>query len=285
MNNLPRIIPFRQARAEVDIAVVYTHEHEMISRLLSTLRDSGNGLRLRLILIDNNSSDGVQRYLGYVPDTIVLRNRKRLHYAANLNRALRASNAQYTLLLNTDMFFVPEEQTLTRMFAFMNAHPDCGIAGCRIYRENGEFAFPARRFQTLPMILARRLGMNKLFQRALDDYLYAEHAIGESFSCDWLSGCFLMIRREACEDVGYFDERFRKYFEDVDLCLRMARAGWQVMYHGETYCYHIEQRASSKILSLDVQTHLRSYMRWLWKWGFTPEQYVPPPSARRRLAG
>ena len=70
----------------------------------------------------------------------------------------------------------------------------------------------------------------------------------ETWECDWLSGCFLMVRREAIEEVGRFDEGYRKYFEDVDICLRMARAGWQVMYHGATSCYHLESRSSKRLL-------------------------------------
>ncbi len=78
-----------------------------------------------------------------------------------------------------------------------------------------------------------------------------------------------MIRRTAFEDVGFFDESFRKYFEDVDMCYRMARSGWQVMYHGATACCHLERRASRRLPSRDAWEHLRSYVRWHWKWGFS----------------
>jgi hypothetical protein len=284
MHDMPDIIPLPQARPDLDIGVVYTHERDLIPPLLSTLKASGNGLRMRLILVDNASENDLGCYRQYFSDTLVLRNTRRLHYAANLNRVLHASTAKYILLLNTDMYFDPEEQCLSRMIAFMNTHPDCGIAGCRLYNANGNFAYPARRFQTLSMIMARRLGMGRFFQQSLNNYFYREHDISHSFPCDWLSGCFMMIRCEAFEDVGYFDEGFIKYFEDVDICLRMARAGWQVMYHGGTYCYHLEQRASKRFLSADAHRHLRSYLRWLWKWSFAPEHHTAPPPSRR-IAG
>ncbi len=284
MHETPDVIPLPRPRPDLDIGVVFTHELDLMPTLLTTLKASGNGLRMRLVLIDNFSDCGVDSYRQLFPDTLVLSNDRRLHYAANLNRVLRASTAKYVLLLNTDMYFDPEEQCLTRMVAFMDAHPDCGIAGCRLYHADGDFAYPARRFQTISTIVARRLGLSRLFQRSLKNYFYREHAITESFTCDWLSGCFMMIRREAFEDVGCFDEGFAKYFEDVDMCLRMARAGWQVMYNGGTYCYHLEQRASKGIFSLDARKHLRSYLRWLWKWGFAPDHHAAPP-APRRIAG
>ncbi len=75
--------------------------------------------------------------------------------------------------------------------------------------------------------------------------------------------------------MGFFDEGFGKYFEDVDLCYRMAHSGWRVMYHGATLGYHLEQRASRQILSIDAARHLRAYLRWHWKWGFSYQADLP----------
>jgi N-acetylglucosaminyl-diphospho-decaprenol L-rhamnosyltransferase len=254
-------------RADVDIGVIYTHESGFMHRLLSSLRRSGNGLSMRLILVDNASADGVAPWRDYFSDTIVLRNARRLGYAENLNRILSVSDSPYALLLNTDMYFDPREQCLSKMVNFLNCRPDCGIAGCRLLHEDGGHAPSARRFQTFSTILARRFGLGRILQRTLNDYFYRDHSIDESWQCDWLSGCFLMIRREAFHEVGYFDTGFVKYFEDVDICLRMARSGWRVMYNGGTYCYHLEQRASKSLLSADARVHVRSYLRWLLKWG------------------
>jgi GT2 family glycosyltransferase len=194
---MPHILPFPPARLDLDIGVIYTHERDFMPPLLSTLAASGNGLQMRLILVDNASEDGVEAYRRYFRNVLVISNAKRLHYAANLNSVLGASSARYVLLMNTDMYFDPEEQCLTRMAAFMDAHPDCGLAGCRLYRNDGSFAQPARRFQNLSVIAARRLGLAKWLHRSLDRHFYRECAIADSFDCDWLSGCFLMIRREA----------------------------------------------------------------------------------------
>jgi N-acetylglucosaminyl-diphospho-decaprenol L-rhamnosyltransferase len=272
---------------DVEVGVIYTNERELMPPLLSSLRRSADGVRMRLILLDNNSSDGAQRWADAIPHTLILPSSERLFYAANLNRILAASTARYVLLLNTDMFFDPRQQCLARMVAFMNAQPDCGVAGCRLYHADGRDAWAARRFQTLPVILARRFGLGRLLRRTLDRYLYREHSPADTFDCDWLSGCFLMMRRAAVEQVGLFDESFGKYFEDVDICWRTARAGWRVMYHGGTSCYHLEQRASRKLLSADAWKHLRSYLYWLQKRGrapAAPDQPAAPAQPRRAAA-
>jgi hypothetical protein len=270
--------------ADVDIGVIYTHEDDLLPRLLSSLCSSGDGLNMRLILIDNDSQRGVGRRIKHFPNTTVLRNPKRLAFGGNLNRILAASTAPYVLLLNTDMYFDPHQQCIAKMVNFMQCHPRCGIAGCRLHHEDGAHAPSARRFQKFATLLARRFGLGKLMPRTLDRYLYREHTIRDSFECDWLSGCFMMIRREAFQYVGFFDTGFVKYFEDVDMCLRMARAGWRVMYHGATYCYHLEQRGSKNPFSADARKHLRSYLRWLAKWGFSPERALPAEEKPRRAA-
>ncbi len=117
------------------------------------------------------------------------------------------------------------------------------------------------------MIAARRLGMQRWLSQSIEQYLYRNQDHSGSFPCDWVSGCFMLVRREAVADVGGFDEGFKKYFEDVDFCRRIGRAGWQVMFNGGTYCYHYEQAASRRVMSRDAFVHACSYMRWLWKWG------------------
>jgi GT2 family glycosyltransferase len=264
---------------DLDIGVIYTYEQDLMSRLIESLRVSGDGLRTRLLLVDNHSEDGVDDWSREFDETKVVYNKERFHYAKNLNRILAASSARYVLLLNTDMYFKRDQQCLAKMVAFMDSQPRCGIAGCRLYHADGTDARAARRFQTLPMILARRCGLGKLLHASIDRYLYAEKDLGGTWPCDWLSGCFLMVRREAYKEVGGFDEDYHKYCEDVDYCLRMAKANWSVMYHGATSCIHLEQRASKKLWSADAMLHLRSYLRFSRKWGWRPNKFLAAKEA------
>jgi len=268
--------------ADLDVGVIYSGERDLMCPLLSTMKASATGLRYRLLLVDNASGDGVEPWRRTIPETTVLENDKRLTYAANMNRIVATSNARYVLVMNTDMFFDPRQNCLARMVGFMDAHTDCGIAGCRILHADGADARAARRFQTFSVLLARRFGLGGLMQRTLDRYFYLDHGPGESFDCQWLSGCFLMLRKRAMDEVGLFDESFGKYFEDVDICLRMARAGWRVMHHGGTSAYHIEQRASRRLLSVDALRHFRSYVYWLRKWGYRlPAEVTPLPKVAK----
>lgn len=262
----------------LDVGVIYTHERQFIEPLLASLATSAPGLELRLILVDNCSREGTGEWEGIVPQTVVLKNDRRLPYAPNLNRILAAATARYVLLLNTDMLFEPGEACLTKMFEFMESQPDCGMSICRIYHPTGSYAFPARRFQTLGIIAGRRLGLARLFRGSLAAYFYRERSEYSTFDCDWVSGCFMLARREALQQVGNFDPNFGKYFEDVDICQRLHAAGWRVMFHGGSYCFHYEQRASMRLFSWDAWRHAKAFAWWLgkrWRQG-TSKPSEPP---------
>lgn len=161
---------------DLDIGVIYTGEHDLMLPLLSTMKASADNLRYRLLLVDNATRHGVDAWRPIIRDTAVLTNQRRLGYAANLNRILSAADARYVLLMNTDMFFDPRQNCLSRMVKFMDVHGDCGVAGCRILHPDGRDARAARRFQTAAVLLARRFGMGRLMQRTLDRYFYLDHA-------------------------------------------------------------------------------------------------------------
>ncbi|HUY31278.1 MAG TPA: glycosyltransferase [Pirellulales bacterium] len=253
--------------SDLDVGIVYSGERHFMPPLLTTMSAAAADLSVRLLLVDNASRDGTAQWQAGFARTTTLVNATPLGYGANLNRILATSTAPYVLLMNTDMYFDPAEPCLAEMVRFMEAHPDCGVGSCRLYRPDGGYGHPARRFQTARIIAGRRFGLGKVFRGSVADYLYRRRSRFETFDCDWVSGCFLFVRRAAYAEVGGFDLGFKKYFEDVDFCARVAQAGWRVMFHGGTYCYHHEQRASRRLFSADAWRHAMSYLRWLRKWG------------------
>ena len=265
---------------DVDVGVVYTYEDDLLAQLLLSLREAAAGVDARLIFVDNNSQKDISRWSQTFARTKVVANCERLSYASNLNRIMAAARAKYVLLLNTDVYFAQSEPCLWNMVRFMESHPRCGIATCRIYNADGNQSPSARRFQSVPIILARRFGLGKLMPQVLDDYFYADRDMSGEWECDWVSGCFMMLRTDAFRQVGPFDEKYGKYFEDVDMCLRMAKGAWRVMYNGATFCYHLEQRASHRLLSSDARQHAVAYLRWLRKGTSTLVQNSP----RKRAA-
>jgi len=248
---------------QIDVAIVYSGERSWLERLLSSLVAANDTVDLGVQLIRNRAPLDVSELARRYPLPITtINNRRSLGFAENFNQVLRRSKSKYVLVMNTDMYFSPDSQCISRLVSCMDRNPRCGIGGCRVYLPNGQYAFPARRNPTLSMIAARRLPWMPLRENRLRQYLYADHRPQDTFSCDWHSGCFMCVRKAAYRDVGGFDTRYRKYFEDVDLCQRLKLAKWDVMHFGKPLVWHDEQRASRDWLSRDAWLHLRAY--WLW---------------------
>jgi GT2 family glycosyltransferase len=249
---------------DLSISIISTNEKHFLDVLLPRIQEAAQGLDFEVILIDNASADGTSQLAEQYPLVRLIRNEQKQYFCVNHNKAISQSAGKYVLLLNPDVSFETGEACLTKMFHFMESNPDCGISGCRVYNFDREFAYPARRYQTLSMIVSRRVPLFSS-DRALSRYLYKEYDINSTFEADWLSGCFLFMRKSMLEKTGLLDIQFLKYFEDVDICRRARAAGFKVMYHGETYYYHLEQRASKNLFTKDALKHLNSWMIWKMK--------------------
>jgi GT2 family glycosyltransferase len=113
----------------------------------------------------------------------------------------------------------------------MDAHPEVGIAGCRQVDAEGQLWATARRFPGVLRALGEAIGperlpaAGRLGETELDLARYERE-----IECDWITGSFLLVRREALARTGLLDERFFFYSEEVDLCLRVKQSGWRVRH-------------------------------------------------------
>ena len=144
------------------------------------------------------------------------------------NVALATCEARYVLFLNLDTEIL--DGTFEELLAALDGRPGVGLAGVKQRSAEGELIPTVRRFQTTLRTLGEALGAERLprcpawlRERELDLALY-DHEL----PCDWVSGSFLIVRREVLAQIGGMDERFFLYSEESDLCLRAKNAGWEV---------------------------------------------------------
>lgn len=148
---------------------------------------------------------------------------------------------RYVLLLNPDTIARPG--ALAALVAFMDAHPQVGIAGSRLEYEDGEQHDSRFRF---PSILGEfehgiRLGP---VSRLLANYRAAPPLVLHDHPIDWVAGASMIVRREVFEAIGYLDEEYFLYYEEVDFCLRARRAGWPCWYVPASRVVHLVGRSS-----------------------------------------
>lgn len=145
-------------------------------------------------------------------------------YGSAVNLAFAVTTAPFLLALNADL--MPEEGFLAAVFELLehaqrNSMPRVGILGMRLLNDDGTWQGSVGRFPTL-----KRLLLGLLRPRAIRKYV----APGPHGRADWVTGACCLLRRECVEALGGFDEGFFMYYEDVDLCLRAWRSGWQVRF-------------------------------------------------------
>ncbi len=217
----------------LSIVIVSRNTSSLLADCLRSIPAGAEAQSHEIIVVDNASSDGSAEMVAReYPRVQLIRNSVNVGYARANNQGIRLSQGRYLLLLNSDTI-VPAG-ALSALGQFMDDHPDAAACGPRLARTDGltqPFAFGND--PTLAYLLAR--GWNRLiFRRSLHDW--ETHNVQP---VDWVSGAALIARHDAIDQVGGFDERFFMYFEDNDLCLRLRRAGWQVIYNPAVTITHL----------------------------------------------
>ncbi len=166
-----------------------------------------------------------------LPDGVnVIENRRPQGFAANANLGIRATNAPLVVVANPDT--EAEANAVPTLRDFLASRPACGIAGPGMLYPDGRWQPSRRRFPTVSGTLVRRSPLRRLLrpsERQRSHYLLDERP-AVPVETDWMLGAFLLLRREMLDELRGFDEGFRLYGEDVDLCYRAARAGWERWY-------------------------------------------------------
>ena len=200
------------------------------------------------------------------PDVRVLENRRPLPLAANVNLGIGATSGEYVLNVNPDA--VPEDSAVAELVEFADAHPRAGIVGPQLRWPDGRWQPSRRRFPTVGGTLVRRTPLRRLrppYEKQRDHYLLDERP-EEPVQADWMLGAFLLQRRSMLQELGGWDASVRHYLEDIDLCYRAMRAGWERWYVPAAVVVHDYAAVIDKrFLSRHTLWHLAGMARFVRK--------------------
>ena len=165
----------------------------------------------------------------HFPEVELIQNDINRGFGAACNQGLDIAKGKTLLLLNPDMWV--HEDALDHTHKLLHEEKDIGILGVRLVSErNSEIVRSVRRTPTLRDQLAILLKLPHIFPRITDKYLAKDMDYGRSQDVEQVRGSFLAFRRDVMETVGVFDERFFVWFEEIDLCNRVADAGYRIHY-------------------------------------------------------
>lgn len=253
---------------DLSVITISTNEAHWLPACLDALREHRGDLRMEVILIDNASTDGTGDLVReQYPEVRLLRQEVKTGFASNNNWGIANARGRHILLLNPDTRV--HRGTLPGLVASMDEHQDVGIAGAKLLNPNGTVQLTCRRFPG-PMAVASRWGERYLpgwTQRWQDHYLMREFDHENDLDVDWILGAFLLIRRRALAATGLLDIGFDPlYYEDVDLCARMWRQGYRVVYRPDfTITHHYHRESAASLFNRMTYFHIRNVFRFWWK--------------------
>ena len=206
------------------------------------------------------------------PQAQILYRRNKLGYTGTYNLLLRASAARYTLILDEDTL-VPKG-TLPAMVAFMDAHPEVGIAGAKTLNPDGSFQKSFGVMSDLRSEFLHALNLSTFWP----DRLYRD--LTRWRTVDWLNGSFMLVRQTTVAQVGVLDEYFYTFSCEADWCLRMTRAGWKVAFVPEVAITHIggDHSINTAVKSYDalVRSHINRYFFFRKHYGALAQALLRP---------
>jgi N-acetylglucosaminyl-diphospho-decaprenol L-rhamnosyltransferase len=228
---------------------IVSHGHgAMVTDLLRDL--AGCGEVTRIILTHNVPEPGVQIDSDLAARTTVITNPRPVGFSANHNAAFRRSDTDAFCVMNPDIRL--QYSPFRSLLALLH-DPSIGVVAPAVLSPGGSLECTARRFPTPSSVLLKAFGQG-------EGGIQFELGAGP-VRPDWVAGMFLLLRSDAFAAVGGLDERFTLYYEDVDLCVRLRKAGYDVVLSPSTAVIHDARRRSHRNPRY-MAWHLQSMMRY-----------------------
>ncbi len=236
--------------------------------------------RIEILIVDNHSDDDS---IGYIRNRVryrassevsalqicVIETPKNLGFGHGYNLGFRQARGKYILVNNPAKLLAPD--AVEKMVAAMESDPTIGILAPKLVYDDGTVRDSYRSFPRLLDVFIKRTALRTLFPNRMRWYLQWDRNPTVSGDADWVAGGCLMIRRDLCEELGGFDERFFLFFEDTDFCRRCWNAGKRVVYFPDAWGTDRKSRLSeggvfSLLTKKTARIHLASAVKYFWKW-------------------
>jgi GT2 family glycosyltransferase len=248
---------------DITIIIVNYNTSNLLHECLIRVEESTIAQRIQSVVVDNGSSDdSVEMCKMKHPTARLISFKENIGFGRGNNIILHTLDTPFALLINTDTFL--DKSTAEELLDYMSKNEGVGIAGPKVFNADGSIQLSCRKFPSMiSAIYHAFLGKISSNNRKTREYLMADFDHSEERDVDWLSGCCMMMRKEALRDVGGgFDEQYFMYFEDVDICRTMHNMGWRVCYFPKAECHHIKGSSGG----YQSPFHIRVFHQSMWKY-------------------
>jgi N-acetylglucosaminyl-diphospho-decaprenol L-rhamnosyltransferase len=245
----------------VRVVVVTYSPGPTLSTFLSSLRLATTA-DYEVVLADNGSTDGIPEQAAAEAGISLVRTGGNVGYGRAANAGAQGADTEWLLIANPDVRWC-QPGAVDALLAAATRWPAAGAFGPAIVTPDGQLYPSARALPSLGRGIGHALAGWWWPTNPWTAAYRQERESPVEGECGWLSGSALLVRREAFEAVGGFDPRYFMYFEDVDLCDRLARACWTSVYVPSAVVEHSGGHATRRVPELMQRAHHASAYRYL----------------------
>ncbi|HES58907.1 MAG TPA: glycosyltransferase, partial [Caldithrix sp.] len=232
----------------ISVIIVNYNVREFLEQALISVKKALKNISSEIIVVDNASIDGSVTMLKQrFPNVKLIESNHNLGFSAGNNLAIHKARGEFIVLLNPDT--VVQEDTFHVLLDFFEKTPDASAATCKIINPDGSFSVDCRHSIPTPLTAFwKLLGLNRLFpkSRIFGRYNLTYLDENEINQVEAISGSFMMIKRGIIEKVGYLDEDFFMYCEDIDYCHRINKEGGKIYYVPASQIIHYKGESTKK---------------------------------------
>ena len=218
------------ARPTLSVVIINWNTRDMLRECLHSVLASLDGMESEIIVVDNASEDGsVQMVSREFPQIHLICNPRNMGFAAANNQAFAISRGQHILMLNSDTIVHPG--VLGASVRFLQENPKAGAMGCRVLNPDGSMQRTCSMFPSLANLVLWATGLWRLpWPRFLGRYEMIHWQRNSLREVEVITGCYLMITRQALEETGPLDEDFFFFGEETDWCRRAREKAWKLYF-------------------------------------------------------
>ena len=233
---------------KISIIIVTWNVCDEILTCLHSIEENPPAYKYEVLVVDNSSKDDTVREIrDNFPGISLIINESNLGFAAANNIGLLKSQGELILFLNPDTIIKPN--SLDALIALMDKNEDIGVCSPKLLNPDGSLQESVRGFPTFRAALHRHTAFKYLyvFKGMYKKWLMKDQSYEKLADVDQVMGAALITRKSILELVGPMDEQFFMYYEEVDLCYRIKKAGWRVVYAPQSEIIHIGGSSSGQI--------------------------------------
>lgn len=258
-------------KTELTIIIISFNTRDMTKNCIESVLSHTRNIEFEIIVVDNNSNDGSQQMLkNDFPQIQFIENQNNVGYAKANNQAIEISKGDKILLLNSDTLI--SDDSIKKMAALLDKNPSVGIVGSKLLNEDGTYQLSCGIFPSLWSEFSSKMMLNRLFKksRIFNAHKYGFWDYSNTKEVDWVTGAFLMVRKDAIDIAGGLDENFFMFYEDVDFCKRVKSAGWKIFFYPEASIIHLWggswKKVRKKIILANCKSTLYFYRKHHQMW-------------------